>query len=357
MKILLFYTYSQGYLSSFFYELSLKLTQEGHKVVNFSWKQIQSEEVIDGVKVIVKKKEGYFTNYKYVYNIIKEEKPDVIISNFSYVNPALLFGKLFGAKKNMVWFHSLHEQMESTRLNVFVKKCFLKLADVVIANSYLTKKELNAYYNVSEHKIQPIPFWSAISEKKMEPSDLFSQSDKAVLKIGCPGRLVAHKNQKILIEAAYALKKDESKPFHIYLAGKGEQTELKKQVKELGLINEVSFLNNLRSNDMLQFYKTVDVIVLPSLHEAFGLVFIEAIALGTPVIVSKKFGALSFLQIDEKEFSKFTFNPESSEELADKIREYINHQGLSRDYFKALYNQNFDKEVIFKTFNKIIATT
>ena len=45
-------------------------------------------------------------------SIIKKEKPDVILSNFSYVNPALLCGKLFGIKKNMAWFHSLNEQKD-----------------------------------------------------------------------------------------------------------------------------------------------------------------------------------------------------------------------------------------------------
>src|SRR5690606_6099110 len=99
---------NQGYLSSFFHELAVKLIQEGHGVASFSWKATVSERIIDQVKVIVKKKEGYLINYCNVYNVIKKEKPDVVLSNFSYVNPALLFGRLLGVKKNMVWFHSLN---------------------------------------------------------------------------------------------------------------------------------------------------------------------------------------------------------------------------------------------------------
>jgi glycosyltransferase involved in cell wall biosynthesis len=357
LKILLFHTYNRGYLSSFFHELSIKLTQEGNEVVSFSWKASVSERIIDGVKVVVKKKKGYLTNYHNVYSIIKKEKPDVVLSNFSYVNPALVFGKLFGVKKNMVWFHSLNEQMESSKTNVFIKKQFLKLADVLIANSYLTQKELQAYYAVPETKIQAIPFWSTISDQDIKASDIKFTSHKNVIKIGCPGRMATHKNQKVIIEVLSKLKKTTAYSFHLYIAGVGEElSNLIKQAEELQVTTEVTFLKHLSANDMLHFYKTMDVIVLPSLHEAFGLVFIEAIALGTPVLVSSQFGALSFVKQNETEFSEFTFNPESANELLDKLLPYFKNHGLSKDFFKQLYKLNFDKDIIFRKILNIIKT-
>ncbi|QRM87775.1 glycosyltransferase [Lacinutrix sp. WUR7] len=351
MKILLFHTYNKGYLSSFFHELLVKLVQEGHEVVSFSWKASVSEQFIDGVKVIVKKKKGYKTNYLNVYNIIKKEKPDVILSNFSYVNPALLFGKLFGVKKNMVWFHSLNEQIKSSKRKVFIKKQFLKLADVVIANSYLTKKELHALYAVSENKIQAIPFWSTISEQEMQRSEIKFTTNKNVVKIGCPGRITIDKNQKVIVEALSKLKATSNYAFHLYFAGVGETLpDLKKQVEALGLTNEVTFLQHLSANNMLHFYKSQDVIILPSLHEAFGLVLIEAISLGTPVIVSSQFGALSFIKDENKLLSEITFDPKSAKELQEKLGPYLEKKGLPKTYFKQLYQDNFNKDIIFKSF-------
>ncbi len=357
MKILLFHTYNQGYLSSFFQELSVKLIHEGHEVVSFSWKTSVSDRVIDRVRVVIKKKKGYVTNYRNVYGLIKREKPDIILSNFSYVNPALLFGKLFGVPQNLVWFHSLNAQMASSKMQVFIKKQFLKLADVVFANSYLTKEELQLFYEVPNNKIQAIPFWSNITEQDSKGSNLEFNTNRKVLKIGCPGRLKSHKNQKIVIEALSILKKTNNYTFQLYIAGEGEELlHLKKQVETRELTNEVSFLNHLSANDMLHFYNAMDVVVLPSLHEAFGLVFIEAIALGTPVIVSSSFGALSFINSNENELDTFTFNPESANDLTAKLVPYFHDEGLSKDFFKQLYKQHFDKEVIFKSFLKILKT-
>ncbi|WP_417866914.1 glycosyltransferase family 4 protein [Xanthomarina gelatinilytica] len=357
MKILIFHTYNQGYLSSFFHELSVKLIQKGCKVVGFSWKASVSEQYIDGVKIIVTKKKGYITNYRKVYRIIKKEKPDVVLSNFSYVNPALLFGRLLGVKKNMVWFHSLNEQMTASRRNIFIKKHFLKLADIVIANSYLTQNELCEFYEVPTTKIHAIPFWSTILEQKMEPSDLKFITEKNTVKIGCPGRMVTHKNQKIIIDTLSELINSSKTNFHLYFAGTGEElTNLVNQVEELNLTHKVTFLKHLSANDMLHFYNSMDVVVLPSLHEAFGLVFIEAIALGTPVIVSSQFGALSFIEQKHADFKKITFNPLCPKDLLDKLLPYINHQGLPKEIFKQLYASNFDKEVIFKKILNIIKT-
>ncbi|WP_452226406.1 glycosyltransferase family 4 protein [Lacinutrix cladophorae] len=357
MKILLFHTYNNGYLSRFFHEILIRLSQEGHEVVSFTWKRSVSDRIIDGVRVIVKKKKGYFTNYYNVWRIINRENPDVILSNFSYVNPALLFGKLYGVPKNMVWFHSLNAQMASSKMQIFIKKQFLKLADVVIANSYLTKKELHSSYTVPKHKMKVIPFWSNITSKEMKPSSISFSAARGVLKIGCPGRITNHKNQKILIETLSVIKNTTDTNFQLYVAGDGEAlSDLKQQVATLALKDHVHFLNHLSANDMLHFYTNMDVVVLPSLHEAFGLVFIEAISLGTPVIVSSAFGALSFIQEDEQALSAFTFDPESSDDLLKKLNLYLKEEGLSKEYFSTLYQRNFDKEVIFKNILKTIKT-
>ena len=143
--------------------------------------------------------------------------------------------------------------------------------------------------------------------------------------------------------------------FHLFFAGEGEQlSDLKKMAKDLELSEQTTFLNHLSSNDMINFYENMDVIVLPSLHEAFGLVFIEAISLGTPVLVSSQFGALSFVKENEIECSKFTFNPESANDLLDKLLPYFKNEGLYTGFFKQLYVQYFDKEVIFKEILKTI---
>ncbi len=349
MKILILYSYNKGYLSSFFFELSERLVKEGHEVVNFCLKGASKEFSLHGVDLLIKKKGGYISNYRQIYSIIKHLRPDVVLSNFSYVNPALLFGKLFGVQRNVVWFHSLNEQMEASKLDIFIKKQFLKLADLVIANSYLTQNELQAIYKVPKDKLASIPFWSTVSESVAKEGISKYGKGLKVFKIGCPGRMAEHKNQRIVIEAVSKIRQNDHFNFQLYMAGNGEAlAHLQLLTKELGLESHVSFLGHLSAEDMITFYTNMDVIVLPSLHEAFGLVFIEAISLGTPVIVSSRFGALTFIDTDK--LSKFTFNPESSKYLAKKLIEYSRKEGMSSEDFKQLYSENFDKESIFKKF-------
>lgn len=349
MKILIFHTYNRGYLSSFFHELSVKLTQDAHEVVCFSWKNSASNRVIDGVQVIVKKKEGYITNYRNVFNIIKKVRPDVILSNFSYVNPALLFGRLFRVKKSIVWFHSLNDQTKATMTNVIIKSSFLKLSDLIIANSHHTKNELHHAFKVPKLKIKTIPFWCSIEQEVDDFKE--TAKDKSILKIGCPGRLVEHKNQKVVLEALAYFSKNN---YEFHIAGNGEYHKtLQEQSKQLGIENNVVFRGHLTATEMIVFYKDMDLIVLPSLSEAFGLVFIEAISLGTPVIVSSQFGALTFIE-NKKDLENITFNPKSSDELIAKLEPYFNSDGLPSVYFQNLYNENFDKNTIYSSLYKVI---
>ena len=357
MKILILYTYNQGYLSSFFHELSVKLFQDGYDVVNFSWKGKSSQLVIDNISITIKKKGTYWSNYYNILKLIKREKPDVILSNFSYANPSLLFGKIFGIKKNIVWFHSLNNQMSPSKTRIFIKKQFLRLADSVVANSNLTKMELREIYEIPQIKLDVIPFWTNISEQNLVFTKTKFIEDKDVLNIGCPGRLTAHKNQVIVLQTILKLEESGNTGFHLFFAGTGEDLSILKDLTiKFNLKDKVTFLGHLSAEDMVAFYKEMDVIILPSLDEAFGLVFIEALALGTPVIVSSKFGALTFIDQTRFDLSSFTFNPESAEDLMKKLIPYFNNSSISSSYFNTIYESVFDKEDIYKKVKTVLTT-
>lgn len=332
------------------------LVKKGHQVKTFSLKRHDDYFEKEGIPIEIHKRRGYLSTYLQIYRLIKKDRPEIILSNFSYVNPSLLFGKLLGVRQNMVWFHSLNEQMEATWLNIFIKTRFLKLADVVIANSFLTAQELHRIYKVPQDKIKTLPFWSTISQDGPTLEDLPGVHQVSELKIGCPGRMAAHKNQKIVIEAFAQLYEERNLNAHLYFAGRGDTlNNLIKQAEDLTISQSVSFLGHLSASEMLKFYSQMDVIVLPSLHEAFGLVFIEAISLGVPVIVSNKFGALSFIDKQKLNLDDFTFSPDSAEQLKNKLLPYLNDGGFSSAFFKKMYDENFDRLRIFEEFSKCLS--
>ena len=355
MKILIFYTHNKGPLSSFFEELSLKLLKEGHEVTNFYLKHRKEHFKKDDLNIYGEKRKNFLSNYYNIFKIIRKTKPNVIISNFSYVNPALLFGYLLNVDRNICWFHTVYGHSKPNWLKVFNKKLHLKLADAIIANSKILKGELNTIYGYNEEKIYAIPFWTNISNYETEAINLPIKNDNDCLYIGCPGRLVKDKNHSIVIDAVSELKKTTDKKIKLFIAGSGSyENSLKAHVESIGINNDVQFLGLLSTAEMFSFYKHMDVVVLPSLNEAFGLVFIEAISLGTPVIVSSQFGSLAFIDNNEYDIKRFTFNPKSKADLIHKLEPYLKTAQFESSYFKDLYAKTFEKSTIFKKIEKVI---
>jgi glycosyltransferase involved in cell wall biosynthesis len=99
----------------------------------------------------------------------------------------------------------------------------------------------------------------------------------------------------VLLRAAVLLPID----VHVLLIGEGDRrTEYEHQAQELGLGDRVHFVGRLEQSRLVQALQAMDVFVLPSINraEAFGLVVLEAMACGVPVVVSDLPGVRSVAQ-------------------------------------------------------------
>ncbi|SOC78554.1 Glycosyltransferase involved in cell wall bisynthesis [Salinimicrobium sediminis] len=347
MKILFLFTYNKGLLSDFFMDLGQQLIEDGHEVKVYSLKEHPGRYKVGSIEIIVEKKGGYGSDYFRIFRSINEISPDVIISNFSYANPSMLAGKILKIKRNIVWVHSLKKHGDPGHYVIMIKRQFYKLADKIIVNSCILEKELKEVFHVKGSKIIPIPFWSNIQEVKPNLIAIGETSDQFL--IGCPGRFTIIKNQQVIITALASAKANASKELKFYLAGDGpNRKNLEMQVSKLNLGEEVNFLGVLSAGQMVDFYKKMDLIVLPSLFESFGLVFIEALSLGIPVLVSDRFGALDFVNKENKDVKEILFDPEDPEALANKISDIVGQKRIDRDFYKTLYTEHFKKEKIYR---------
>jgi len=106
--------------------------------------------------------------------------------------------------------------------------------------------------------------------------------------IGSMGRFVDKKGFDIFLHALKALK-DQSVPFRALLGGDGIlTTQLQKQAQDFGLHNHLTFTGWVE--DKQAFFDQLDIFVLPSQHEPFGIVLIEAMAQGLPCITTDSEG-------------------------------------------------------------------
>ena len=104
-----------------------------------------------------------------------------------------------------------------------------------------------------------------------------------------------------------------------------EIRKLKQLTDILGIKNMVTFLGSQRQDQLPYFYSAAEMCVLPSRYESFGMVALEAMACGTPVIASKVGGLSSFIQNDLSGL----LIPEGNEvALAEKIHVLLSQPSL-----------------------------
>jgi len=102
----------------------------------------------------------------------------------------------------------------------------------------------------------------------------------------------------MVIDALAALL-SEFPELHYDVVGTGpEEKRLRNKVKRLGLDARVSFYGYIPNGELPNLYQKCDLFVMPSLDEGFGIVYLEALAMGRPVIGCKGQGLEDF--VDEE---------------------------------------------------------
>ena len=192
-------------------------------------------------------------------------------------------------------------------------------ASEVIVNSNYMKNELQRLFGLPFEKINVVPngvnlnLYSGIERDYEFRRQYAADNEKIILFVG---RLVYEKGIQHLIAAMPKIleKYHDSK---LVIAGKGGMIdELKAQVNAMGISNKVYFTGYLNSKQVVKMYKCADVAVFPSTYEPFGIVALEGMLSGTPVVVSDVGGLNEIVQHGENGMKSYAGNPNS---LADSI--------------------------------------
>lgn len=288
MKILFSITYYTPYVSGltiYVKRLAEELAKRGHEVSVLCMrhdKNLAEQEIINGVKIIranplVKISKGFLS---WDWIIKSFEKADVTIINLPQAEGWIT--ALLG-KRVIAIYHC-----EIVLRNKFVQKILETLNWLTLkrANTIITYTEdygknsrlLRGFENKTKYIYPPIP--QPIGELKIK-------KPKGEIWIGVAARLAEEKGIEYLLEALPHI------PGKIIIAGPMEPVgEEKYKNKILKLVEEhkdkVVFLGTIDPENMGGFYKLIDVLVLPSLNltEAFGMVQVEAMMCGVPVVAT-----------------------------------------------------------------------
>ena len=342
-------------INNFFIDLANSFQERGFTVVVIFDKQKVRE--LNQYNLIYEKWPSWrptkFRDLLFLRGLIKKYSPSHIIANFGSVNICLIGGFLFGVKHRIAWNHTKSEQMIKDaqfgmfklRLLQFRKMVITNLfATRVLTNSNDTRLDIVSYLKYPKNKIKVIYFLlpNIINDYKLE-------KEKVITFVS---RFSPSKGHRLFLEAVVLLSK-KFPDYKYYLVGKGDTVEeVKGWVKELKIVNFVEFLGHKSQKEVYKILATSKLHVSASKDEAFGMINLESIALGTPIIAQEVGGIKEIL---ENNVNGYFFNQNDSNDLYQKIAMILNDENLyerlrlgTKDVFenKFLLNEhNLDKNI------------
>ncbi len=179
------------------------------------------------------------------------------------------------------------------------------------------------------------------------------------------GRIEPLKGVDTLLQAMACLPlKEAQRPVHLAIIGGDpsasrqqmtvEMARLQKMCEVLGLDQSVVFLGKRDQDKLPYYYSAAEVLVMPSHYESFGMVALEAMACGTPVIASEV-GGLAYLVRDGE--TGFTIPAEEPDTLCEKLSWLLNDSALHARMSgqAAEYAQDYAWEKIAKQIVEVYA--
>ncbi len=169
----------------------------------------------------------------------------------------------------------------------------LMQADKVIAVSNYTKNLLTNHYGIPAHRIAVVHNGHDMTDR---PHKVLTDVRRRLPLVLFLGRLTTQKNPWQFLEAA-KLVHDIRPETQFVMAGEGPMMrELVDRTCELGLSGSMIFTGKVSRTEADALYRNASCFVMPSLSEPFGLVALEAIGHGTPVVMSRQSGAAEVIE-------------------------------------------------------------
>lgn len=355
---------------------TIKVTKKDHEVYLFA---LGKENIREEKKLVVKESENWLVNYyrkffhsrkisKALKEYIREVKPDVIHLHNHYKYSTSILKAFEGSTPVVQTIHDYGlicpTSWAVTKNNLEVCSCVegiglkcmkncikpwhflscylrnrerIKLTRKKITFLIAPSKKLKEYYEAFGFRnvvhlphFTDLNFWKRTNKKREEGLILYV------------GAITPNKGIKYLIEAMPEIQKEvEGAKLRIVGEGK-DREELEKRAKELNV--KAEFAGKLKPEQVLEEYNKAKVLVMPSVWmEQFGMVGIEAMATGLPVVGSNIGGIPDWL-IDRK--TGYLVRSKDSRDIAEKTAKLLKDKNLWEEMSKNSENraQRYNQE-------------
>jgi glycosyltransferase involved in cell wall biosynthesis len=262
---------------------------------------------------------GYVFLYMKIFSLIlKAKREDILYVHFPLqIAPALWFINFF-KKRIILNFHGsdlIFKSPLTKFLSLFLKPLMNKNYIVVPSNYY--KNKIAKEYNINSHQIFVYPS-GGINTNVFYPMP--TPKNKSFV-LGFVSNFIKSKGWEIfLIAVDRIIKKRSIDNIEVVLIGDGPD---KKKIDQFLSKSEINYrmVSSVLQSELSVKYNEFDLFIFPTYREAesLGLVGLEAMACGTPVIAGKVGGPMGYIKSGS---NSFLFQKKDSDDLVEKILEY-----------------------------------
>lgn len=344
-----YYPYVSG-LSEVVKQISEELVRQGNdiKVLCSNHSNLPEFEYINGVGVyrapIIAKISKGTVSPKFISWAKKmADDADVINLHLPMLESGIIISSIGGSK--CIATYQCDIDLKAGLVNQLIKKIMYQMNDWAL-------RQASAILVTSLDYGMHSKLCSKYPDKLLEVRTPIKNYEHVVTKnsprnrrIGFCGRIVMEKGIDVLIKAFELVKKTipEAELFiggdYKNVAGGSIFPELNNYVNSHS-INDVHFLGAIPEEKMAEFYSGLDVFVLPSTNplEAFGMVQVEAMYCGTPVVASNLYGVRTIIQNTGMGLIAETGSPEDFAQKIIKVLCDRNHYVKNKEYIYSIYS-------------------
>jgi len=233
--------------------------------------------------------------------------------------------------------HTIHNQdlvicpTLVNRLKHVLEVIVLKKATHIVALTDTVRRQLVSGFNVDAAKVTLLPSGVEVEDiaRFVASNPCQTSHDKVVL---CPARICPRKNQLALLKAVPEVLDGYPETRFVFVGpiedGSYANT-LKRFVLDKGLSHAVAFTGEVSREYLYHLYQSATIFVLPTLYETQGLVVIEAMAFGLPVVASRIGPIEDIVRLGEG--GAILIDPCSQKEIVSAIIRLLEDEGLRQE--------------------------
>jgi len=285
-------------------------------------------------------------------------RPDLIICTHLSLGPAGWAAKLITKSPYWIVLHGI----EAWRELPYWKRIALKHADRVIVTSAFSREQVMRQHKIGSEPISSLP--CTLDEKLLSVTPVkngrypqLSYEQRVILTVARMDASEQYKGHDVVLRALSSVIGNVANLTYVIVGGGDDRPRLELLARELGVANHVVFTGEIDDSELAALYQRSELFVLPARTvvgspnpkgEGFGIVFLEAMAFGKPV-VGPRYGAPAEIIRDGQ--NGFLIDPEDPASVAEALSRLLADPDVAiamgkagRNYVRANYSYGAFRE-------------